>query len=301
VSIAFLCLQVALLIFTALKCCVSLTHRELMDLLMMCKKSGIVCGLEEISKTKIRGVLSLVKNSHAVVETEGSEGESIQLFLGKDITSFQHFREKQDAFINKCCMLQHIFIPPTMKGELIWQSNDHSIRLTRIEELTRLEEPLEQFFLNEMVRRNSEPQQQLSHCVVVSSPNDQAFLSQSARHAALFSSSGHNLDAKHLSSLNPGSGFQPHFHPDNTSFSNRSFNLPSSSISFHNGTKRTSSFHQFNDSSLNVTASFDMSFNLADTSSQRQYRHSNNTYSPPHNPNRYSKLEEEWNQDMVEK
>jgi hypothetical protein len=113
--------------------------------------------LMDVSKTKIRGVLSLVKNAHVVTASEPGEGESIQLFLGKDITLFQQFREKQDAFINKCCMLQHIFIPLSIKGELVWIPSPNDSRdnfvLKRIEELKSYESILEKFFLNELAKK----------------------------------------------------------------------------------------------------------------------------------------------------
>jgi hypothetical protein len=115
--------------------------------------------LMDVSKTKIRGVLSLVKNAHVVTASEPGEGESIQLYLGKDITLFQQFREKQDAFINKCCMLQHIFIPLSIKGELVWIPSPNDSRdnfvLKRIDELKSYESILEKFFLNEIAKKKS--------------------------------------------------------------------------------------------------------------------------------------------------
>jgi hypothetical protein len=144
----------------SLKCVNSLSHREIMDLLMLAKDSRVYGNdLMDVSKTKIRGVLSLVKNAHVVTASEPGEGESIQLFLGKDITLFQQFREKQDAFINKCCMLQHIFIPLSIKGELVWipspnDSRDNFVS-KRTDELKSYESILEKFFLNELAKKKS--------------------------------------------------------------------------------------------------------------------------------------------------
>jgi hypothetical protein len=297
-----------------------------MDLLMICKESRVIYGLEEISKTKIRGVLSLVKNAHAVIETDGCEGESIHLFLGKDIVLFQQFREKQDAFINKCCMLQHIFIPLAIKGDLIWHSSpsssgDHQNSLIRrIEELKRNEEPLEQFFLNEMMRKNNNSISPLNESSQHQQPsmsyhitNDQQ--QQSAARSRHSNSTGHPLDDKYLLSLNPRSGFQQEGlqHFNHISYQNQSPNQNHFPLN-----------HQHMNPPLSSNDSSPSSYNLSNSNhhvvpSLSSYPNQNHNHSHNHNHNHtgllyspssassnpphnfYSKVEEEWNQDMVEK
>jgi hypothetical protein len=121
-----------------------------MDMLMLVKKTRVLSDIENVSKTKIRGIFALLKNSHAMV-TAGPDGESVRINLGKGITTFRHFREKQDSFISKCVTLQQIFIPYEMKGDLIWQLDPVTMQL-RIEELWRLEVIVHEFISNELTK-----------------------------------------------------------------------------------------------------------------------------------------------------
>jgi hypothetical protein len=115
-----------------------------MDMVISVKEAGILTQIDEISKTKIRAVFCLLKNSRAMVTSNG-EGESVRISFGKGISTFRQFRERQDSFINKCLTIQQIFIPFEMKGDLIWQL-DSSLMVLRLEELKTLELGLEDFF-----------------------------------------------------------------------------------------------------------------------------------------------------------
>jgi hypothetical protein len=137
-----------LTIFVALKCFGALTHRELMELVVKVQESGIISQIEGISKTKIRAVFCMLKNSRAMITADG-EGESVRIQFGKGISTFRQFRERQDSFINKCCTLQQIFIPYELKGDLIWQLDPVTMQL-RVEELKRLEAIVREFLCNEV-------------------------------------------------------------------------------------------------------------------------------------------------------
>jgi hypothetical protein len=119
-------------------------------MLMLVKQTRLLTDIENVSKTKIRGIFALLKNSHAMV-TAGPEGESVRINLGKGITTFRHFREKQDSFISKCVTLQQIFIPYETKGDLIWQLDPVTMQL-RVEELWSLEVSLHEFISNEITK-----------------------------------------------------------------------------------------------------------------------------------------------------
>jgi hypothetical protein len=141
-----------LVIFVALKCCAPLTHRELIDLVVLVQEARIITQIEDVSKTKIRAVFCMLKNSRAMITAEG-EGESVKIHFGKGISTFRQFRERQDSFINKCCTLQQIFIPHEMKGDLIWQLDPTTMRL-RIEELRRLEVFIEEYISGQILNSN---------------------------------------------------------------------------------------------------------------------------------------------------
>jgi hypothetical protein len=141
-----------LIIYVALKCCGPVTHRELMNAVVLVQGARILSQIEDISKTKIRALFCMLKNSRAMIKADG-EGESVKIHFGKGITSFRQFRERQDSFINKCCTLQQICIPYEMKGDIIWQLDSVTMSL-RVEELRLLEEAIQEFLLGHILNSN---------------------------------------------------------------------------------------------------------------------------------------------------
>eukprot|EP01033_Poteriospumella_lacustris_P020669 gene20669-15191_t len=104
-----------LIFYMSAKCAAPLAHRELMDMILAVQRTRILGEeLEMVSKTKVRGILALLKNAHALLATAG-QGDSVRLYLGKAVTTFRMFREKHDAFINRCILQQHMFLPLTVK------------------------------------------------------------------------------------------------------------------------------------------------------------------------------------------
>jgi hypothetical protein len=131
-------------IYVAIKCASSLAHRELIDMVMAVKEARAISQLENVSRTKVRGVLALLKHAQLFV-THGEDGEAVRLHLAQGINAFKDLREKHDLFVNRCILQHHLFIPIALKGELVWQF-DADAKVTRLEELKPLEQSLENFF-----------------------------------------------------------------------------------------------------------------------------------------------------------
>jgi hypothetical protein len=132
-----------------------------MNLITVSREAHVLTQLEDASKTKIRGIFCLLKNSHAIITSGNDQESSVRLYLGKGIITFRQFRERQDSFITRCLTLQKIFMPFEKKGEVIWQLNEETLVL-RLEELRYLERPLEEFFVKEISRMNLLPAQESS-------------------------------------------------------------------------------------------------------------------------------------------
>lgn len=111
---------------------------------MAVKDSNHVSQLDSVSKTKVRGVLALLKHGELLV-TQGSEGEPVRLYLAYGINSFKELRERHDSFLNRYMMEHHLFIPAILRSELVWQVDD-DMRIQRIEAMNKLVSQLQLFF-----------------------------------------------------------------------------------------------------------------------------------------------------------
>eukprot|EP01038_Epipyxis_sp_PR26KG_P010038 gene10038-13496_t len=101
-------------------------HRDLIDMVMAVKDSdSSLSQLKSISKTKIRGVLALLKHGDLLSTTGGiNEGTPVKLLLNSTILSFRDFREQHDFFLMKYISEQKLHIPDVFKPELIWYYDD---------------------------------------------------------------------------------------------------------------------------------------------------------------------------------
>ena len=68
--------QVLSIIFTVFTLVRSTAHKELIDLVMAVKECGTISNLECVSKTKIRGVIALLKLA-TIIETHGGSNEKV--------------------------------------------------------------------------------------------------------------------------------------------------------------------------------------------------------------------------------
>lgn len=121
-------------------------HRELIDMVMAVKDSGKISQLDHVSKTKVRGVLALLKHGELLI-TQGEEGEPVRLYLAQGIGSFKDLRERHDSFLNRYITEHKIFIPVILKSELIWQF-DEATKLSRIDAIGKIIVQLQGFYAN---------------------------------------------------------------------------------------------------------------------------------------------------------
>jgi hypothetical protein len=113
-------------------------------MVMLVKESRKISQLQGVSKTKIRGVLALLKHGEMLI-THGNEGNPVRLYLAKGINSFKDLRERHDAFILKYMLEHHLFMPAILKSEIIWQVDDET-KVMRLEAMNRLTYSLQMFF-----------------------------------------------------------------------------------------------------------------------------------------------------------
>ena len=73
-------------------------HRELIDLVIEVKESSLFPDFEDVSKTKIRGMLALLKHSH-ILEPYLFEEDPVKLKLVDSIQNFTMLRKIHDAFL----------------------------------------------------------------------------------------------------------------------------------------------------------------------------------------------------------
>jgi hypothetical protein len=99
--------------------------------------------IHNVSKTKVRGVMALLKTS-SILETERSSRQIPLQFL-PEIASFRDLRIKLDIFIESALQQHLINIPPSLKGTLIWIIDVQTCH-KRLEILDRMIERMEEFF-----------------------------------------------------------------------------------------------------------------------------------------------------------
>lgn len=113
-------------------------------MVMLVKESQKINHLQTVSKTKVRGVLALLKHGEMLI-THGNDGNPVRLYLAKGINSFRDLRERHDAFVLKYMMEHHLFMPAILKSELVWQV-DEDTRSLRAEAMNKLTLSLQSFF-----------------------------------------------------------------------------------------------------------------------------------------------------------
>eukprot|EP01036_Dinobryon_divergens_P027985 gene27985-36856_t len=131
-------------IFVAIMSSKTPAHRELIDMVMAVKDSGKITQLELVSKTKVRGVLALLKHGELLI-TQGEEGEPVRLYLARGIGSFKDLRERHDIFLHRYISEHKMFIPAVLRSELIWQF-DEATKLDRIKVLDTIVAQLQGFY-----------------------------------------------------------------------------------------------------------------------------------------------------------
>lgn len=98
-------------------------HREIIDMIVALKDSNMFPGLESVSKTKIRGVLALLKHSELLL-TEGNEGEPVRLYFPGFIQHFHDLRKAHDQFLVKYMLENNVYIPNSIKEKIFWYHDE---------------------------------------------------------------------------------------------------------------------------------------------------------------------------------
>jgi hypothetical protein len=118
-----------------------------MDMICAVKDMKVIQGLDNISKTKVRGIFALLKNCQCL-STKAEEGESVQLFLADGIHSFKDFKQKHDHFFEHCMEQLHVVLPPEVKTYLVWSWDNSTFMKGKLAEIKKLEGIIEEFFIN---------------------------------------------------------------------------------------------------------------------------------------------------------
>jgi hypothetical protein len=136
--------QLLVIIYVALKNLPPMAHRELMDMILTVKEQKILDELHLVSKTKVRGIFSLLKNANAM-EAPNEVGEGVRLHLGKGITSFLEFKAIHDEYIHRCILQQRLNLSPEDRAELLWVLDQEKLA-ERMKYLAGLAKILEEYF-----------------------------------------------------------------------------------------------------------------------------------------------------------
>jgi hypothetical protein len=124
-----------------------IVHRDLTDMCCAVKDMQVIPGIESVSKTKIRGLFSLLKACGALGMVS-EEGESVQLVLGEGIHSFKDLKQRHDLFMNQVLNHLRVSLPIEFEAQLLWNWNDSEYVNKKVVEMKELEEIVVHFFLH---------------------------------------------------------------------------------------------------------------------------------------------------------
>lgn len=113
-------------------------------MVMAVRDSNTITQLETVSKTKVRGVLALLKHGEMLV-THGAEGEPVRLHLAPNINSFRDLRERHDSFLSRYMDEHHLYLPAILKCELVWMFAE-DVKAQRLEAMAKLMVKLQYFY-----------------------------------------------------------------------------------------------------------------------------------------------------------
>ena len=132
------------------------THKDLVDAVMHVQDVGHL-GYEEkvpLSKTKLRGVLGLLKNAgvlivqhedeqnhcsktthfdstQSITTTSASPIKEVKLVMNPSVRNFEDFRKMHDNYIPECLKLVNAKLSATDTSRVIWSQADKESKLTR--------------------------------------------------------------------------------------------------------------------------------------------------------------------------
>lgn len=139
-------------IFTSVNSAGGLSHRELIDSIITLNDSVRIQLDDGPSKSKIRGVLALLKHSH-VLRTSAINGKTVRLLLSDSIASFEKLREQLDSYLFYFANQNNLAIPMELWAEIIWKKSD----FRRIDEAKFFVEEITSFYEEINAREHLKP------------------------------------------------------------------------------------------------------------------------------------------------
>lgn len=138
-------------------------HREVIHLAMILKESGFVPGVDHVSKTKVRGVLAILKQADMVLKSGVLTGDAVLLQIDPQITNFDIFRDLHDQFLHRYMSENMTQLPEEMKAEILWMI-DFDTRQKRLDNLDLLIRQLEPIAASEIGKlRDSKYRNYIGH------------------------------------------------------------------------------------------------------------------------------------------
>lgn len=115
-------------------------------MVMAVKDANIISNLEFVSKSKVRGMLSLLKHCHVLLTQVKGPGEQPgYLYLAQAVTSFQVMRDWHDDYLLKFMQKLPLTLPESYITEMVWRYNNQE-KFLRLENVEKLMHKLSSFF-----------------------------------------------------------------------------------------------------------------------------------------------------------
>ena len=112
--------KILVTIFVAIQAEVGPAHKELIDMVIAVKETKWQVELEQISKTKIRGVLTLLKHAESLSLQAAKDDTPVALGIAKDISCFEDLRVKHDKFLQSTASKENVKLLISDWKDLIW-------------------------------------------------------------------------------------------------------------------------------------------------------------------------------------
>lgn len=127
-------------------------HRHVIDMVMAVKDCNKFSLLQSISKTKIRGVLALLKHGD-MLNTSGIDGLPVNLFLADGMSSVEALRERHDAYLYQFIKEHNLSMRRDLWVEIVWK-NDIEFRAEKLASINSFIADLRNFY-NDLSMTNS--------------------------------------------------------------------------------------------------------------------------------------------------
>lgn len=116
-----------------------LTHIQLMTITLTLKDHQIIDQNERISKTKLRGLISLIKAMGIIIVYRNEKNQAL-IRLMEEIQDFNDIRRRHDNYLINFNKDNRINVPMEILGELLWNliPEERQVRLNQIEETSQM-------------------------------------------------------------------------------------------------------------------------------------------------------------------